>query len=200
MKPLKWWMGERVVYGRRETGVTMVPVIKDVIRIPEEDPGPLHKKSGGRSKPRSRSKSAAPKANDDEEDLQGVNPEEGWDDNTDPVGVVLDFVGGKEIQRRMFRFIIECTQLSLTRVLTGLALPSKLIKPQPSASKEFQYQKIFGDGDFIAAGYIILPVGGKKPSKGSKDNAYVGLFFPLHKEQSDNCLSGILCCRGRTTV
>lgn len=194
-------MGERVVYGRRETGVTMVPVIKDVIRIPEEDPGPLHKKSGGRSKPRSRSKSAAPKANDDEEDMQGLNPEEGWDDNTDPVGVVLDFVSGKEIQRRMFRLAIESTHnVFLTHVLIGLALPSKLIKPQPSASKEFQYQKIFGDGDFIAAGYIILPVGGKKPSKGSKDNAYVSLFSHSVKSNQINYLSGILCCRGGATV
>ena len=62
-----------------------------------------------------------------------------------------------------------------------------MINPQPSISKEFLYQKIFGDGEFIAAGYIVLPVGGKKPSKGSKDNAYVNIFLDL-----ENVM--LICC------
>ena len=48
-----------------------------------------------------------------------------------------------------------------------------MVTPKPAANNEFMFQKIFGDGDFIAAGQLIIPEGGKKPSKGTKDNSYV---------------------------
>jgi hypothetical protein len=32
-KPLDWWRQERVVYGRRESGVSYVPHIKEIIRV-----------------------------------------------------------------------------------------------------------------------------------------------------------------------
>jgi centromere protein C len=35
------------------------------------------------------------------------------------------------------------------------------------------YQKVFGEDQFIAAGVVFIPVGGKKPGKHSKDNSYV---------------------------
>lgn len=117
MKPLKWWLGERVVYGRRETGITMVPVIKDVIRLPQEEPEPLgQKKRRGQSKPRSRSKSAAPGGNDEAE-LQKFNPEEDWDDSTDPQGIVLDFLSGKEVQRRRYSLNIRWSVSNLLLLL-----------------------------------------------------------------------------------
>ncbi len=52
---------------------------------------------------------------------------------------------------------------------------------QAAADNNFLFQKIFGDGEFIAAGQLIIPVGGKKPNKGTKDNTYVrtDLFLPL---------------------
>ena len=51
-----------------------------------------------------------------------------------------------------------------------------MLTPKPAANNDFLYQKVFGDGEFIAAGQLILPVGGKKPSKGTKDNTYVSGF------------------------
>jgi hypothetical protein len=32
-RPLDWWRQERVVYGRRESGVSFVPHIKEIIRV-----------------------------------------------------------------------------------------------------------------------------------------------------------------------
>jgi centromere protein C len=39
---------------------------------------------------------------------------------------------------------------------------------------EFEYQKVFGEDTFAAAGVIRIPPGKKKPGKPSKDNAFVG--------------------------
>ena len=37
----------------------------------------------------------------------------------------------------------------------------------------FSFQKIFGDGDFLAAGQLIIPPDSTKPTKGTKDNTFV---------------------------
>ncbi|KAL5532775.1 MIF2 [Sanghuangporus sanghuang] len=149
-KPLEWWRLEKFVYGRRDSGQSVVPVIKEVIRIPKEVSQSLGQKRH-RSKPRSRSKTVQEV---DDEDVVVFNPEEGWDDQTDPHGVVLDFATAQEVQRR-------------------LAFTAKMLTPRAAADDAFLYQKVFGDGEFIAAGQLILPVGGKKPSKGTKDNTYI---------------------------
>ena len=59
----------------------------------------------------------------------------------------------------------------------GIAFPYHQLNPQDSNAPgaAFQYQKVFGDSHFLAAGVIYLPVEGKKPGKNSKDNSYVGL-------------------------
>ena len=101
-KPLEYWRLERVTFGRRESGVSMVPVIKDIIRVPKEDSKPLgtnSKKRQTSAKPRSRSKTA--QAEDDQEMIV-FNPEEGWDDQTDPYGVVLEYQGDQEVSRSKY--------------------------------------------------------------------------------------------------
>lgn len=76
----------------------MVPVIKDIIRVPKEEPKPLHpKKRHTSAKPRSRSKTAQV---EDDQEMIVFNPEEGWDDQTDPYGVVLEYQGDQEVSRR----------------------------------------------------------------------------------------------------
>lgn len=83
-KPLEWWRGEKVVYGRTNNhGPILVPTIKEIRRIPSNPPQPLnHKKRGYH---RGRSKTA------DEKAATAIyNPEEGWDDATDPFGEVYD--------------------------------------------------------------------------------------------------------------
>jgi centromere protein C len=48
-----------------------------------------------------------------------------------------------------------------------------MVEPQAAANNDWYFQKVFGDGDFIAAGQLIIPPKGRKPSKGAKDNTYV---------------------------
>ena len=52
-----------------------------------------------------------------------------------------------------------------------------MVNPREAAKGEFLFQKIFGDGDFIAAGQLIIPPGKQKPSKGTKDNTYVRMIL-----------------------
>lgn len=89
-KPLDWWRCEKVVYGRRESGQQFVPTIKEIRRIPKEETGPLGAKHRRKRPPRSQSKTAE----------LVYNPEEGWDDETDPRGIVLEYPSGKEIEKR----------------------------------------------------------------------------------------------------
>lgn len=51
-----------------------------------------------------------------------------------------------------------------------------MVKPRAAANNDWFFQKVFGDGDFIAAGQLIIPPKGRKPSKGTKDNTYVRLI------------------------
>jgi centromere protein C len=48
-----------------------------------------------------------------------------------------------------------------------------MVHTKPAENNDFEFQKVFGDGDFIAAGQLLIPPGGKKPSKNTKDNTYV---------------------------
>jgi centromere protein C len=43
----------------------------------------------------------------------------------------------------------------------------------PAKKADYSYQKIFSEGDKIAAGHIQLEPGAEKPNKSSKDNSYV---------------------------
>ena len=55
----------------------------------------------------------------------------------------------------------------------GVAFTSKMLDPRPTANGDWSFQKVFGDADFIAAGVLVIPPKGRKPSKGTKDNTYV---------------------------
>ncbi|PCH37933.1 hypothetical protein WOLCODRAFT_161168 [Wolfiporia cocos MD-104 SS10] len=160
--PLEWWRCEKVVYGRRESGVSFVPTIKEIRRIPKEEPQPL----GGRHRrPRARSKSktVGPAARMASEGLV-FDPEEGWDDETEPEGIVLDYERGKEIERR-------------------LAFTAKMINPKPALNSDFYFHKVFADEDFVAAGEMVIPPNKQKPTKNTKDNTFV--FYVI--EGAVNC-------------
>ncbi len=83
-----------MVYGRtNNNGPILVPTIKEIRRIPSNPPQPLnHRKRGYH---RGRSKTA------DEKVATAVyNPEEGWDDATDPFGEVYDIDKQALVARR----------------------------------------------------------------------------------------------------
>jgi len=59
-------------------------------------------------------------------------------------------------------------------------MPASKLRPKPVLDSGFKYEKVFGDGKFIASGVVYIPVGKMKPNKPAKDNSYVrtlGLLF-----------------------
>jgi len=60
--------------------------------------------------------------------------------------------------------------------MLGVAFTSKMLNPRQTANGDWSFQKVFGDADFIAAGVLVIPPKGRKPSKGTKDNTYARLF------------------------
>jgi centromere protein C len=101
-EPLEWWRCEKVVYGRRDPSKkTYVPTIKEIVRIPKDEPKPLgiaaHKTKRGTSYRRKTT----------EEPATVHNPEEGWDEKTATNGVVIDWFTGNEVSRRTLIISIE---------------------------------------------------------------------------------------------
>ncbi|KAJ7355819.1 Mif2/CENP-C like-domain-containing protein [Mycena albidolilacea] len=163
--PLEWWRNEKVEFGGRdpEGGPILVPRIKAIVRIPKEPVVPLGKHARGVRK-RSRTPATADKGKPRvvekiiEVPVAAENPEEGWDDETETQAVVKAFEGGGDVKRR-------------------IAFTARMVDPAPAANNEWFFHKIFGDGDFIAAGQIIIPPGGRKPSKQSRDNTFIFLVM-----------------------
>ncbi|TFK46651.1 hypothetical protein OE88DRAFT_1707180 [Heliocybe sulcata] len=152
--PLDWWRCEKVVYGRRENGVTFVPHIKEIIRLPKEPVKLLGAagRKGGKRRAASRAKSGT--AEPELEEVPNPNPEEGWDDQTDPKGMIVDYITRQEVERRV-------------------AFTARMLEPKAAANNDFYFQRVFGDGEFMAAGHLIIPPKKSKPSKATKDNTYV---------------------------
>jgi centromere protein C len=180
-EPLEWWRCEKVVYGRRDPGKkTYVPTIKEIVRIPKDEPKPLgiaaHKTKRGTSHRRKTT----------EEPATVDDPEEGWDEKTPTNGVVIDWFTGNEVSRR-------------------LAFPGRLVNHRPAANNDFYFTKVFGDGEYIAAGQLRIPPKMNKPSKMTKDNTYVfyviegAVMFKVHESSYILCTGGmILVPRGNT--
>jgi centromere protein C len=101
------------------------------------------------------------------------DPEEGWDDETEESGVVIDYVTEEPVLRRAQLLSPALRILTLIGVVSGVVYTAKKIDPKPAAGGGWFFQKIFGEGDFIAAGVLLIPPQGRKPSKGTKDNTYV---------------------------
>jgi centromere protein C len=111
------------------------------------------------------------------------NPEEGWDDETDPHCTVLDYPAKEEVMRRLYflwclpgLYRSDMDYYLFAFWLLGVAFTSGMLDPRPTANGDWSFQKVFGDADFIAAGVLVIPPKGRKPSKGTKDNTYVRSF------------------------
>ncbi|QRV85684.1 Mif2/CENP-C-like protein [Ceratobasidium sp. AG-Ba] len=159
--PLEWWRNEKFVYGRSpdpDEGPLLVPLIKGIERPPKPSPVPLSKNHRAR-----RGRSVKVKKEEDEGSSGWLNAggvfgapkavEDGMDEDTEELGVVMDYATGKEVERR-------------------IAFPGARVE-FTATDGPFHFQKIFGDSDFFAAGVMKIPVGGRKPNKPSKENTYV---------------------------
>ena len=89
---MEWWRQERVVYGRRDSGLVLVPQIKEIIRLPQEPIKPL-----GKAGKRKRGTSVRGKSKGRDTPF---NPEEGWDENTPTNATVIDYDTQEEVSRR----------------------------------------------------------------------------------------------------
>ncbi len=100
--PLAYWRLEKVVYGRPGSGPCLVPSIREIHRIPEVKSEPLgakRRKGGVRKKSSRNSATAEPEP--EPEQVLVYDPEEGWDDETDPHCTVLEYGEyGQEVERR----------------------------------------------------------------------------------------------------
>ncbi|KAH9931701.1 Mif2/CENP-C like-domain-containing protein [Epithele typhae] len=147
--PLAWWRLEKVVYGRRENGPCYVANIKEIHREPVPEPQPLGAKRRKIIRKKSQTVEAEP------QQFLVYDPEEGWDDETDPHCTVLEYgKEGKEVKRRV-------------------AFTDKMTSPKAAAQGSFFFQKVFSDCDHLAAGQLIIPPGSTKPTKSTKDNTFV---------------------------
>jgi len=86
-----------------------------------------------------------------------------------------------------------------------LAFPGRLVVHRPAANNDFFFTKVFGDGEYIAAGQLKIPPHKHKPSKMTKDNTYVfyviegAVTFKVHESSYVLCSGGmILVPRGNT--
>ncbi|KAJ7770942.1 Mif2/CENP-C like-domain-containing protein [Mycena maculata] len=154
--PLDYWRGEKYVYAPRVAGQKrQVPTIAEIVRIPKEPtPVPPRRGASKRKRARSESKSVVVREREVVVEVDAGNPEAGWDDDTRPDADVLDYSSGEPVTRRV-------------------AFTARMFKPAPVAGGQWFFEKIFGDGDFMAAGQLVIPAQGRKPAKGTKDNTYI---------------------------
>ncbi|KAK9894311.1 hypothetical protein P389DRAFT_105955 [Cystobasidium minutum MCA 4210] len=160
--PVAFWRNEHVIYQRRDSPSGAAYYEK--VGVADRPTGPV--RSLVNKHKRSRSASAGPNkraktrsvsvATDNEADVpqQGMDQDwTKWDEETDPDGIVWDYVDGKELQRRV-------------------AFTSTMLDPK-ATKHGYRFQRVFTDGEFLGAGLLIIPPGEKKPLKPAKDNTYV---------------------------
>ncbi|ODO05031.1 hypothetical protein I350_05643 [Cryptococcus amylolentus CBS 6273] len=156
IKPLEYWRGEKVVYAPGPG----LAIVSEVVTIPEESAIPFaarNKRRGHRAASASKGSGGGGgkrKRRGEDSEEEEEEDEAGWDDKTEPTGLIQDFPGKAECHRK-------------------IACPKALLVPKLVQGGSFKYQKVFGEGGFMAAGVVYVPVGEKKNTKPSKDNAYV---------------------------
>jgi len=123
--------------------ITLVPPIKAIIRVPQDPVEPLGKKH---KKRRGKSVTVDPES--------VPFPEAGWDKDTEAYGHVVDFATQEEVRRK-------------------IAFTTRMSREVSAKRADYSYQKIFSEGNNVAAGHIQLEPGAEKPNKSSKDNSYV---------------------------
>jgi centromere protein C len=55
----------------------------------------------------------------------------------------------------------------------GIAFTEAMLALKSAENDSFAFQKVFNDGEFLAAGILEIPAGGAKPSRSTRDNTYV---------------------------
>jgi centromere protein C len=103
-KPLEYWRGERIILGRAEDGPAPCPVFKGFLTFPKEIPIPL-----GSHKRKRRGKSIIHPPSSSKKGVDLMPPEAGWDDDTEPLGLTLEYATQNDVKRRtLFESLHSC--------------------------------------------------------------------------------------------
>lgn len=62
---------------------------------------------------------------------------------------------------------------SLRYASLGIAFTRAMMDPKPTKNHAYKFQRIFTDGDYLAAGVLVIPPNESKPLKPARDNTYV---------------------------
>ena len=52
-----------------------------------------------------------------------------------------------------------------------------MLNPRNVGGSDYQFQKVFSEGEFLASGMLVLPKGAQKPSKNSHQSAMVFMIL-----------------------
>ncbi|KAG8940715.1 hypothetical protein FRC04_005070 [Tulasnella sp. 424] len=139
-----------------------VPIITEIGRIPKKNPKP----------PSSRDE----QNNSKEAEVGVENPDEALDVETERTAVVIDYDTNQEMEKGMAEIAGNLLVGNLIGVFSSFAViaqTASMLNPEKPPNATFAFQKVFADGDFAAAGVLVISVGGTKPSKSARDNTYV---------------------------
>ena len=126
-----------------------------------------------------------------------TKPDE-YDGQINPIGVVLQYPTEIEEVEMCEWFILSFLEAFLVNnnIHVDVAFTTQMMNPKPAAKENFKFQKIFGEADFTAAGQLLIPPGGKKPTKRTNDNAFVRIGGDVMKNCILTCVSDLLPNRG----
>lgn len=153
-----------------------MPIISEIVRIPQERPEPLSKKH----RRRGTTKPPSSRNNSKQQEVYVDNPEDGWDAETDQNAMVIDYDTKQEIEKGTpQRFTKDRVGILISScfVFIAIAQTAAMLNPKQPLNASYAFQKVFSDGEFVAGGVLEIPVGGKKPSKPARDNTYVRGFL-----------------------
>ena len=77
---------------------------------------------------------------------------------------------------------------------SGVAFTAKMVSPKAAAQGAFYFQKIFGDGDYLASGILMIPPNSTKPTKSTKDNTFVRIYTSGFALVCGVELTDMCCC------
>ncbi|KAL2155604.1 hypothetical protein VTH82DRAFT_346 [Thermothelomyces myriococcoides] len=184
-KPLAWWRNERVEFdrdeaedaflGRKHKGRFVLPSVKEVYRVDEEEPEPRPRSShrgggGGKKSSSSSGKRGRRRRSSGYDDDDDYGPAEPWE--LDPGTVTGEVV----VWQPEYEYQPPAPNDLVSVMDKQLAISSAAIKTTEVVGGEFRYAKVFSEG-FIGAGVVDLPPGAVKRLKNSRK---VFMIFFMH--------------------
>ena len=182
VKPLAFWRGEKLVYGRgdrrRSIGGTLslsLPVVKEIIHVDVEEPKPKRKTNRNAAATGGRPESSKHSRHDSSGSDDGSNSDD--DDGPrqrDPPADPDD--DGEALQ--IVNADVHSIEQPGMRDRQTIAYPQSAYNPRAVEDQGIFFQRTLKDKDFFAAGLLDLPPGAAKTRRSSKRNL---MFFCVYQ-------------------